>query len=215
MTDTDALLKASVRERRRLSALFTVLLLVVAGTLGTAWLLERSRGDSWRDQALHWQDEYVSLYDEFTVSTGEEPQAPDPSDVAQDAPVAEQGEPGAPGPVGAAGRPGKDGQDGTAGKDVTADQIAAAVAAYCADGRCVGPAGQNGTNGTNGTNGAPGADSTVPGPAGAPGPAGPTCPDGSTATTVWLSVADSQFGTFSRRQATVCLPTASPEGVTP
>lgn len=42
-----------------------------------------------------------------------------------------------------------------------------------------------------------------------------SCPDGSTATTVWLSVADSQFGTFSRRQATACLPTAPPEGVTP
>ncbi|WP_454113489.1 hypothetical protein [Microbacterium maritypicum] len=215
MSHPDELLEASIRERRRIWVLFVILLFVFAGVLGTAWTLERARGDSWRDQALHWQDEYVSLYDEFTVSTGEEPQAPDPSDVAQDAPVAEQGEPGAPGPVGAAGRPGKDGQDGTAGKDVTADQIAAAVAAYCADGRCVGPAGQNGTNGTNGTNGAPGADSTVPGPAGATGPAGPTCPDGSTATTVWLSIADSQFGTFSRRQATVCLPTAPSEGGTP
>jgi len=216
MTDTEALLKASVRERRRLSALFTVLLLVVAGTLGTAWLTERARGDSWRDQALHWQDEYVSLYDEFTVSTGEEPDAPDPSDVAQDAPTAEQGEPGPPGPVGAAGRPGKDGQDGTAGQGVTSDQIAAAVAAYCAEGRCVGPAGQNGTNGTNG---APGADSTVPGPAGptgpqgATGPAGPACPAGYTATVAWVSIADAETDIPRQQQAIVCIST--PTGGTP
>ncbi|WP_244632059.1 hypothetical protein [Microbacterium sp. Se63.02b] len=91
MTDTDALLKASVRERRRLSAMFTILLVVVAGVLGAAWMLERSRGDSWRDQALHWQDEYVSLYDEFTASTGEEPEAPEPSAVAQGAPEAVTG----------------------------------------------------------------------------------------------------------------------------
>lgn len=169
MSHPDELLEASIRERRRIWVLFVILLFVFAGVLGTAWTLERSRGDSWRDQALHWQDEYVSLYDEFTVSTGEEPQAPDPSDVAQDAPTVEQGEPGPPGPVGAAGRPGKD------APAVTDAQLFGTVEGYCTLYICrgndgaQGGKGDKGDRGDKGDPGQPGADSTVPGPAGADG----------------------------------------------
>lgn len=218
MNDTEALLKASVRERRRLSAMFIVLLVVITGTLGAAWMLEKGRGDSWRDQALQWQDEYVSLYEEFTVSTGEEPDAPDPSDVASDAPEAEPGAQGPPGPVGAAGPAGRAGRDGLDGGSPTAQQIAAAVANYCADGRCIGPAGTNGTNGLNGVDGAPGkdgTDSTVPGPAGPAGAAGPACPSGSTAQTVWVLIADTETDIPTSRQAVICVPSKNEGEPTP
>ncbi|WP_205820386.1 MULTISPECIES: collagen-like protein [unclassified Microbacterium] len=222
MTDTEALLKASVRERRRLTALFTILLIVVAGTLGTAWLLERSRGDSWRDQALHWQDEYVSLYDEFTASTGEEPEAPEPADVAQGAPEAVPGEPG---PAGVAGVPGP---VGARGPGPSGQQILDGITRCFAAGTCTAPAGEAGPAGT------PGADSSVPGPAGPSGPAGaagpagpagvtgpqgpagpagPTCPDGFTATVAWISVSQSESEVAQQQQAIVCVLTTT--GVTP
>lgn len=229
MTDTEALLNASVRERRRLSALFIVLLLVVAGTLGTAWLLERSRGDSWRDQALHWQDEYVSLYDEFTASTGQEPDAPEPSDVAQDAPEAIPGETG---PAGIAGLPGP---AGPRGPGPTAQQVLDGITSCFSAGTCtaprgepgpegkpgadsvipgpvgaigpVGPIGPIGLTGPVGPAGPPGADG-APGPAGPVGPAGPTCPDGYALEEVTLTVTDPETLIPYQQQALVCTPTA-------
>lgn len=218
MTDADALMKASVRERRRLSVMFTILIVAFVAVLGTAWLVERGRGDSWRDQALQWQDEYITLYDEFTTSTGEEPEAPEPSDVAQDSPEAIPGEPG---PAGAAGLP------GARGPGPTADQVLDGIARCFTAGTCTAPVGDPGPAGT------PGADSSVPGPtgpagpagpagvagpAGAPGvqgPAGPTCPDGFTATLTWIPVSDSELDIPTQRQAIVCLPITSSEGVTP
>lgn len=122
------------------------------------------------------------------------------------------------------GRPGKDGEDGkdgARGPGPTDQQVADAVAEYCAaNGGCVGatgpagPAGVQGVAGNDGKAGAPGADGAT-GATGPAGPAGPTCPEGYTAQTVWLSIADSQFGTFSRQQATICRPNAPNPAPTP
>lgn len=71
---------------------------------------------------------------------------------------------------GADGTDGTDGQDGTDGKDgapgpgPTAEQIASAVADYCADGRCSEP-------GKDGKDGADGKDATIT-------PSGMDCPEG-------------------------------------
>lgn len=163
MTDTEALLKASVRERRRIFLLFTVVLVLVAGALGLGWLGSAIGRDSWHEQAMTWQEQYVELYDEFTATTGEEPAAPDPAIVADASPTAEQG---APGPVGPAGERGARGEPG---QNATDAQVAAALANWCTTFGCTGP---SGTNGTNGTNGRDGSDSTVPGPAGPAGTPG-------------------------------------------
>lgn len=161
MTETEALLNASVRERRRLVILFTAVILVILAFFGTAWLIERGRGDAWREQALTWQDNYLGLYDEFTTATGEEPDAPEPSDVAKQGP---QGEPGDPGPAGPAGPAGEDGARGPTGAP--------------------GEDGQDGADSTvPGPQGIPGADSTIPGPQGATGPQGDVGPKGETGAT--------------------------------
>lgn len=80
------------------------------------------------------------------------------------------GDPGDPGRDGQAGDP------GAPGPGPTAEQVAAAVADYCAvDGRCQGPPGDPGPAGPAGP---PGADSAVPGPQGAPGDPGAPGADG-------------------------------------
>ncbi|MEA1264260.1 hypothetical protein MicroSTF_14550 [Microbacterium sp. STF-2] len=160
MTDTEALLKASVRERRRIFLMFTVLLVLVAAALGLGWLGSAIGRDSWHEQAMTWQTQYVELYDEFTATTGEEPAAPDPAVVADEGPPGEQG---APGPVGPAGPAGKDGRPGL-------------------DSTVPGPAGPPGADSTvpgpQGVAGRDGQDSTVPGPQGAQGSQGPAGADG-------------------------------------
>ncbi|WP_168436315.1 hypothetical protein [Microbacterium sp. K5D] len=158
------------------------------------------------------QDNAQSLYEQL-LAEGVEPDGEEPAEVS---PIVPQN--------------GRDGQRGERGPGPTGQQILDGIRACFEAGTCVAPKGDTGGQGPAGT------DSTVPGPMGPPGPigatgpagpigpagplgpvgpAGPTCPDGSTAATVWLSIADTEFGTFSRRQATVCLPTAPPEGVTP
>lgn len=146
---------------------------------------------------------YTTVYEEFKAKTGDTPDAPEPAEVVQ-------GEPGATGPQGPKGEkgdrgaPGKDGQPGPAGAQ--------------------GPQGEPGKPGTQGPQGATG-EKGEPGPTGPAGPAGPqgppgpsgpagaTCPTGFEMRTVWLSIADEQFGTFHRQQASVCLPIT--EGVSP
>lgn len=66
--------------------------------------------------------------------------------------------------------------------------------------------GDRGPEGPPGKDGKDGKDSTVPGPPGPEGPPGPTCPTGYHVRTVWLSVADTQYGTFSRQPAVICQP---------
>lgn len=126
-----------------------------------------------------------------------------------------------PGPTGATGErgprgfPGRDGEDGQsitgpAGADGTDGSDGASVVGPR------GPAGESvtGPQGPAGPTGAPGptGPAGIPGTEGPPGPAGATCPTGYAMRTVWLSIADTQFGVFSRREASVCLPD---EGVTP
>ena len=108
--------------------------------------------------------------------------------------------------------PGPQGPRGAAGRSVTAEEIAAAVAAFCASNACLGPQGLTGPPGATGSQGAPGmqgppGEQGATGPTGAAGAPGPACPDGYAISYVWLSVADSQFGTFSRQPAAICRPT--------
>lgn len=56
--------------------------------------------------------------------------------------------PGPAGPAGADGQDGTNGTNGAPGRPPTADEVAAAVADYCATGACTGPAGGNGLDGT-------------------------------------------------------------------
>lgn len=106
----------------------------------------------------------------------------------------------APGPQGVQG---VQGIPGPAGPPPSLTQVIAALADYCADGRCRGPAGEDGRDGKPGPRGFPGDDGATgaqgepgesvtgpPGPQGEPGPRGetgatgprgepgPTCPEG-------------------------------------
>jgi hypothetical protein len=189
-------------------------------------------------------DNAKTLYDQL-IQLGEKPNGSNPSDIVP-GPAGQNGQAGPVGPTGATGTPGANatdnqvadavagycaglnfcrgdtgktgaagangangvdgtagmnGTNGTDGQNATDAQVGEAVQDYCTvNNECQGPAGKDGMNGTNGKDGTDGAT----------GPPGPTCPDGYTATTVWLSVADSQFGTFHRTQAVACIPTPSP-----
>lgn len=109
-------------------------------------------------------------------------------------PPGPRGPEGETGPRGPAGEPGADGVDGGPGPQgepgATGPQ---------------GPPGEAGPPGPAGPAGPAGPEGPQ-GPAGPAGPAGPSCPDGYQLQIVWLSIADSQYGIFSRRQAAVCLP---------
>ncbi|HEY9352975.1 MAG TPA: hypothetical protein VIP28_06990 [Nocardioides sp.] len=75
------------------------------------------------------------------------------------------GGPGADGTDGTSGTDGTDGADGAPGPGPTDEQIAAAVEAYCADGKCRGEKGEKGDAGADGK------DATFT-------PSGMDCPDG-------------------------------------
>ncbi|UPL13002.1 collagen-like protein [Microbacterium galbinum] len=219
MTDTESLIEASVRERRRQGFIFTIALLVVGVFLSVGWLSAWNGREAWHEQAMTWQDRYVELYDEYTATTGEEPDAPEPGVVAEQGPQGEPGSPGAPGPVGPAGpsgapgpagAPGKNGDKGDPGETGEPGASGQPGPSGQSGGQgSAGPAGPQGAKGDPGTPGTPGAIGPQ-GPAGAPGP---TCPDGYTAETRWISVSDSELGIFYPQQATVCIPT--PTGGTP
>lgn len=127
--------------------------------------------------------------------TGAAGAAGEPGPQGPEGPAGSQGPPGPPGSTGAQGPPGEPGPAGQPGATPTADeiaaavsaycgetgnchpgptqnQIAAAVAAYCADqpgGSCVGPQGDPGPAGPPG----PVGDTGPPGAQGEPGPQGP------------------------------------------
>lgn len=129
------------------------------------------------------------LYDQL-LALGEAPEGTNPEvltpergEPGERGEAGARGVPGEPGAPGAPGTPGVPGADGTAGTD-----------------------GASGTQGPPGEPGAPGATGAT-GPA---GPPGPTCPEGYMARAVWLSVAEEQFGPFSRQQAVICQPTPQP-----
>lgn len=159
MTDNDALLQASVRERRRLVLIFSIMLGLVIAAMGVGWGYTATISDARASQVTAWQDRYVELYDEFTVTTGAEPDAPEPADVTEEAPAAIPGDPGPVGPRGEAGKDGKDGKDSLV----------------------AGPAGVPGVPGTVGAKGDPGIGETgAQGPQGNPGESitGPAGADG-------------------------------------
>jgi hypothetical protein len=140
-----------------------------------------------------------SLYEQL-LELGEDPEGEKPSNVSPAPPTSVQGETGDRGATGAPGRAPTDAE------------IAAAVAAYCADNACVGATGAVGAQGLPGAIGPQGVQGPAgeQGPMGATGqtgPAGPACPDGYSVSYVWLSVAESQFGVFSRQPAAICRPT--------
>lgn len=166
MSHPDELLRASIRERRRLFFGFIIILAVVTSALGAGWISAWGGREAWHEQAMTWQERYVELYDEFTSATGEEPDAPDPAIVANEGP---QGEQGAPGPVGPTGPAGKDGRPGL---DSTVPGPTGPIGPPGSDSTTPGPQGAPGTDGRDGQ------DSTVPGPAGPPGPTGPQGPPG-------------------------------------
>lgn len=215
MTEREEMYQAFLRDRRRLVIVFSLVLAIIGGTLGTGWILSAIGRDAWANQALVWQERYIELYEEFTAATGEEPSAPEPGDVAGQGPQGEQGDPGAPGPPGPAG---------PAGADATDSQVLRALTEFCASGRCVGPAGADsivagppgpaGPAGATGPAGEPGATGPA-GPAGPvgpqgatgpQGPAGPVCPEGYTAQTRWVSVSTEQTGPTEDVLAVLCLP---------
>lgn len=134
------------------------------------------------------QDNAQRLWDQL-LALGETPDGDDPEAVV--GPVGERGERGNPGRDGEPGAEGPPGPPGADGVDSTTP----------------GPPGPPGPPGRDGS------DSTTPGPAGPQGPtgpagpAGPTCPEGSTATTVWLPVSDSEISIPQQTQAVVCIVT--------
>lgn len=203
MSHPDELLKASIRERRRIVLIFSALLIVVTGALGAGWLTSAIGRDTWATQALEWQDRYIELYDEFTVATGEEPDAPEPADVADESPEAIPGAPGPVGPVGASGKDGKNGEDSLIPGPIGLPGTPGTPGAPGPKGDP--GVGETGPQGPQGAQGEPGAASTVPGPQGPAGPAGPTCADGSTPAVVWILVVAEPGGEPEARQAIACL----------
>lgn len=157
------------------------------------------------------QENAQSLYEQL-LAEGVEPDGQPPADVAP-GPAGDPGPRGDRGSTGPAGEPGKPGQPGPPGEDGDDGPPGSTGSSGPAGPR--GDAGATGPQGPPGPKGDPGAAGPAgpAGPAGEPGAAGPACPDGHTAATVWLSIADSEFGIFHRQQATVCILT--PPGGTP
>lgn len=222
MTDKDEMYRAFLRDRRRLIIIFSLVLAIIGGTLGTGWALSAAGRGAWASQALTWQERYVELYGEFTATTGEEPDSPEPGDVAEKGPRGEPGDPGPPGPP------------GPSGKDATYPQIRDAVELFCSGGICMGPPGADsvtpgpigaqgepgpqGETGSQGEQGAQGAQGEpgVTGPAGPQGPVGPAgpqgpaglmCPEGYTAQVRWISVSTEENGRPDDVLSAICLPT--------
>lgn len=175
MTDYDSLATAARRDRRRMLVGFSAVSLVLLLVLGLGWADAATGRNIWRTQALDTQTEYdqllaeyTSLYGEYIDSTGEEPTAESPTDVAQEGPRGATGAQGAPGPVGPAGVPGPVGPSGVDGEDGPTGAAGP-----------VGPPGPDGTVGATGSAGANGVDG-APGQTGAAGAAGPAGPVGAT-----------------------------------
>ncbi len=214
--DPAALIRAKRRDMRWLVYGFLTVIALL-GLLVGLWMadLYNSR-DFWKDTAQQREsaysklaDKYTKLYDEFVQATGHLPNQPAPDIAASPGPAGPAGDTGpqgAPGPQGLPGPSGTAGKDGANGANASGDQIAAAVAAYCAThGGCAGPQGDPGPAGTNGADGASGPQGD-PGPVGPAGPAGLTCPDGTTLTTTWVNIFATRTALLPQRvQSVVCV----------
>lgn len=150
-----------------------------------------------RSQLAASQSNAQELYEQL-LSEGVEPAGDAPADVTP-GPAGDPGPKGERGPIGPSGDDGDPGAVGEPG----------AQGAPGAPGS-KGDPGSAGATGPQGSVGPPG----EPGPAGPVGPAGPagaTCPIGYAMQSAWLSIADTQFGVFSRQQASVCMPSTEGE----
>ncbi len=140
---------------RAIFAGLVVAVIVFGGYLAVANTALRDELGQSADRLAESQAEAAALYEQL-LAAGEDP-------------VVEPSEPGAPGAIGPQGAPGIQGVPGADGRAPTAEEVLAAVNAYC-----VSVGGCKGADGTNGTNGAPGTD----GADGSPGPQGPAGQDG-------------------------------------
>lgn len=189
---------------KRQWVLYTTVLLLVLGLLGTGtWFVWNLVGNNARltervaqqNQELLGKDERIAdltetaqnLYDQL-LAAGETPEEARPTTPVQGpsgppGSQGEQGDPGLQGPPGPAGQQGTQGESGSPGT--------------------TGPQGEPGPAGPAGPQGPAGATGPQ-GPAGPQGAAGPACPEGTTLSYVWLSIAETEFGVFSRQPAAIC-----------
>lgn len=163
MTDDHAseLLRAAQADRRRLTVLFLVALILVVGVLTSGWIsaeVRAAHADAERVAAngkvAAITEKYASVYDEFIRVTGEEPAAPAPNDLPT------KGDPGDVGPVGPVGPAGPSGKDSTVPGPQGLPGIQGLQGEPGADGQpgesIVGPAGADGAPGAPGAPGEPG-----------------------------------------------------------
>jgi hypothetical protein len=132
------------------------------------------------------------LYDQL-LEQGQTPEAPRPTE-PNPGPAGPQGLPGDTGATGAQGDQGPPGDTGPVGETgATGD---------------TGPQGPQGSTGPQGATGpqGPAGPAGPAGETGATGPPGPACPEGYHIAFVWLSIAETQFGVFSRQPAAICRP---------
>lgn len=202
MTEQE-LLKIAIKEKRRQGMIFAGILVFVIISMGLGWLTSAIGREAWKQQADTWQQEYLDLYDEYTQEVGQEPDAPAPDKVAEQGPQGEPGAPGAPGPVGPQGPAGEPGRIGPAGPEGTTGTTGETGTSGPSGN--TGPQGERGPQGPAGVQG-PAGETGAPGPIGPIGPPGPACPDGYYLDDVWLSIAEEQFGLFSRQPAIICRP---------
>lgn len=135
----------------------TIAVVIFGGYLAVANTALRDELGESADRLAESQAEAAALYEQL-LSAGEDP-------------VVEPSEPGAPGAIGPQGVPGIQGAPGADGRPPTAEEVLAAVNAYCVS--------VGGCKGADGKDGAPGADG-APGESivGPQGPAGPAGQDG-------------------------------------
>lgn len=142
---------------RAIFACLTIAVVVFGGYLAVANTALRDELGQSADRLAESQAEAAALYEQL-LAAGEDPVV-EPSDEA------------APGEIGPQGVPGIQGVPGRDGRPPTAEEVLAAVNAYCASvGGCKGADGTDGAPGAPGADGAPG--ESIVGPQGPVGPAG-------------------------------------------
>lgn len=152
---------------RAIFAGLVVAVIVFGGYLGFANTALRDELGESADRLAESQAEAAALYEQL-LAAGEDP-------------VVEPSEPGARGEIGPQGVPGIQGVPGDDGRPPTAEEVLAAVNAYCVSvGGCKGADGMEGAPGAPGAAGIPGESGAdgIPGESGADGAPGPAGPQG-------------------------------------
>lgn len=180
-------------------------------------LTQQSQDLSVAVDALRQQQQFCSVPENVNRAECKEPVAPDSGAIVKDSePTIErgiQGLPGTPGsrgpmgPVGPMGRVGPQGPAGPPGASVKGDKGDTGAPGESIKGdkgdKGESVKGDKGETGATGAQGPPGPVGPI-GPIGPIGPPGPDCPEGYVGQLVWLSIAESQFGVFSRQPAWIC-----------